>query len=58
MNDDVGAPAGDSLGDGARIGDVCVTSAERQHFVARREVQRQILAEHSFAAGNQDPQSG
>src|SRR2546426_4157754 len=57
MNDYVRAPAGDSLGDGAGIGDVCVASAERQHFMARREVRRQVLAEHSFAAGNQDPQS-
>jgi hypothetical protein len=57
MNDDVRAPAGDGLGDGAAIGDVGVTSAERQDFVARREVRRQVLAEHSLAAGNQDPQS-
>jgi hypothetical protein len=44
MNNDVRAPAGDGPGDGAGIGDVCVTSAERQHFVARREVRRQVLA--------------
>jgi hypothetical protein len=57
MNDDVRAPAGDGPGDGAGIGDVCVASAERQHFMARREVRCQVLAEHSFAAGDQDPQS-